>query len=85
MNEKRRLCLKRIRICDFVLYELGLFLNTHPCCEEALEMFNKYNAMRRNAVDEFIKQFGPLEMNDSLSAQKWCWINGPWPWEREAN
>ncbi len=85
MNEKQRLCLKRIRICDFVLYELALFLDTHPKCCEALELFNKYNEMRCNAVEEYTKHFGPLVMKDSDSTQKWCWINGPWPWEREAN
>lgn len=86
MNEKQRLCLKRIRICDFVLYELALFLDTHPDCCEALELFHKYYEMRTNAVEEYTRQFGPLVMNDAHNnTQKWCWLKGPWPWEREAN
>lgn len=85
MNEKRRLCLRRIQICDFVLTELGLFLNTHPTCQEAMELFDKYNDMRQNAAEDFVKQFGPLVMSDSYETKKWCWICGPWPWEREAN
>ena len=86
MNEKQRLCLKRIRICDFVLYELALFLDTHPDCCEALELFHKYYEMRTNAVEEYTRQFGPLVMHDAHNnTHKWCWIKGPWPWEREAN
>lgn len=85
MSEKQRLCLKKIRIFDLVLYEIMLFLDTHPNCREALELFNKYNEMRTNAVCEYSKQFGPLVATDSDSTQKWCWICGPWPWEREAN
>lgn len=86
MNEKQRLCLKRIRICDFVLYELALFLDTHPDCCEALELFHKYYEMRTNAVEEYTRQFGPLVMHDAHNnTQKWCWLKGPWPWEREAN
>ena len=85
MNDKQRLCLKKIRIFDFVLYEITLFLDTHPNCCEALELFNKYNEMRANAVCEYTKQFGPLVATGSDSTQKWEWICGPWPWEREAN
>ena len=46
MHEKQKL-LSMIRKYDFVLYELQLYLDTHPRCPEALRMWKNYQAMSR--------------------------------------
>ena len=49
MHEKQKL-LSMIRKYDFVLYELQLYLDTHPRCPEALRMWKNYQAMRQKAA-----------------------------------
>ena len=33
--------------------------------------------------NEFVKKYGPLEVNDGAYYEKFEWINNPWPWENE--
>lgn len=81
MNE-RKMLLSKIQKYDFALKELNLYLDTHPYCRRALALFDNYNKLRKEAVSEFTRKFGPLtpEMNNDL--QHWNWIDDPWPWER---
>lgn len=74
--------LSKIKKYDFALKELNLYLDTHPYCRRALALFDNYNKLRKEAVSEFTRKFGPLtpEMNNDL--QHWNWIDDPWPWER---
>lgn len=53
MHEKQRL-MAMIRKYDFVLYELQLYLDTHPRCPEALRMWKNYQAMRQKAASAYI-------------------------------
>ena len=74
-----------IQKSDFALYDLTLYLDTHPKCKEAMGLFAKYKAIRENAVEEYTKRFGPLTAFQSMAETKWDWGKGPQPWEREAN
>ncbi|HOA00165.1 spore coat protein CotJB [Ruminococcus sp.] len=81
MNEKNML-LSRIKKYDFTLKELNLYLDTHPNCRRALAMFRKYRELRRDAVQEYNKRFGPLTPEQVTGTQSWTWVEDPWPWER---
>ena len=81
MNEKNML-LSRIKKYDFTLKELNLYLDTHPNCRSALSMFRKYRELRRDAVQEYNKRFGPLTPEQVTDTQSWTWVEDPWPWER---
>lgn len=81
MNEKTML-MKRIRQYDFALKELNLYLDTHPACRRGLELFRRYKGMREEAVNEYVRRFGPIEPEQSIAEQSWDWVNDPWPWER---
>ena len=81
MNEKNML-LSRIKKYDFTLKELNLYLDTHPNCRRALSMFRKYRELRRDAVQEYNKRFGPLTPEQATDTQSWTWVEDPWPWER---
>lgn len=70
---------------DFALYDLMLYLDTHPHCREAQRLFDRYRSQRAEAVQEYTKQFGPLQAIDSCTDGKWNWGEGPYPWEKEAN
>lgn len=85
MNENKRNCLRKIQACDFVLYEIALFLDTHPNCREAKEMFCRYQESRREAAQDYVRCGGVLEQKSACAAERWNWIESPWPWEREEN
>lgn len=74
--------LRRVASLGFYMYELRLFLDTHPNNREALEMLNSYTKKYESVKEEYEKQFGPLTLNGYNSDE---WLKDPWPWEIEAN
>ena len=66
---------------SFAMDELRLFLDTHPDCTEALRYFDELQRIRRNAIDEFELQYGPLMMYGNTDNSCWKWACGPWPWQ----
>lgn len=81
MNERKAL-LDKIKKYDFAIKELNLYLDTHPNCRRALALFNRYVSLRKEAVDEFVRRFGPIIPEQSNDPQHWSWVDDPWPWER---
>lgn len=81
MCEKDRL-LKEIGILDFIVYELLLFLDTHPCHQEAMRYFDYYNQMKQEKMKEYGCQYGPLTVDQAKGGTKeFLWTIQPWPWE----
>ncbi|MBO5199225.1 MAG: spore coat protein CotJB [Lachnospiraceae bacterium] len=81
MAASRTDMMHRITELSFVLDDMRLFLDTHPDCREGLEYYNKYAALREEAVAEYTKLYGPLRFYDMTDDCKWQWATGPWPWE----
>lgn len=82
MNEnEREKMLKRVQICDFVLADTALFLDTNPDDKEALDHYKKYMAIRVDTVKDYVSRFGPIEHGDHDGSDHWKWVDGPWPWE----
>lgn len=82
MMRNREMLLKEIQQLSFRLYDLTLFLDTHPTEQSALkdynETLNKYKIMVKN----FEKLYGPLTLKGvDENDCEWKWIKGPWPWE----
>ena len=71
-----------INIVSFAVDDVKLFLDTHPCNEEALAYFEEYKCMRNKALNEYAKFYGPLTIDTAAaSAEQWKWICEPWPWQ----
>ncbi len=83
MNERQKL-LRRVQVCGFVLDDVRLYLDSHPCDRAALEYYKKYVDLRNKAYQEYTEKFGPLMANDNVNTDRWCWVEEPWPWEKEA-
>lgn len=81
MNE-RKVLLDKIKKYDFAIKELNLYLDTHPDCRRALVLFNRYASLRKEAVEEFTRRFGPITPDQACDLQHWSWVDEPWPWER---
>lgn len=86
MNENkpcRKELMNWINVVSFAVDEVKLFLDTHPCNQEALAFFDKYEKERRHALKEYAKYYGPLTLDtaDLCESDRWNWINEPWPWQ----
>ncbi len=74
--------LKQIQQLNFMMIELGLYLNNQPECGEALQLYDKARADYLKARKEYEEQFGPLTYDGvNTKFDGWSWLNGPWPWE----
>ena len=73
--------LDQLRALEFVVLELGLYLDTHPDDKEAFWIFQKYAALAEKARTTYVDQTGPLTMADAAKGSRYSWIDGPWPWQ----
>lgn len=81
--EKQVALLRKIQEMEFVAIELNLYLNTHPCDQDALNDFNCAVEMLKKLKEKYECEFGPL-LNfgfGGMSGEPWQWVQGPWPWE----
>lgn len=74
--------MKKIQMCDFYLVDLSLYLDSHPDCTEALEMYHKYMDMCKTYTEEYNMHYGPITKCGVMSDDKWTWATESWPWER---
>lgn len=82
-KESRRELLKKIQEADFFALDLQLYLNTHPNCTRALNLYAKTVAEAKKMREEYEKKYGPLTAGASSSSPPWQWIKNPWTWEYE--
>lgn len=77
--------LERLMEIDFVLYELLLYLDTHPDDSRAMRQFCNMVERHHQMMMEYQQNCAmlvPFQQceNDEMP---WRWINEPWPWEIE--
>lgn len=78
----RRELLQRINQYSFAVNDATLFLDTHPYDTEAMNYFQKYRALRLEAIQDYAKYYAPLLVDYAVSDKApWSWANEPWPWE----
>ena len=71
--------LTEVQALEFVVLELGLYLDTHPDDTEAFTLFRQYTAMEKAARSAYESKYGPLyRMADTDSRMRW--LEGSWPW-----
>ena len=81
MNQKQ---LKNyIDVVSFALDDVTLFLDTHPENQDALQMYAGLKEKRTQAMNDYVRFFGPLNRYQVNSGNKWAWNMGPWPWQGE--
>lgn len=81
-NYSRSNLLTAIQMYDFYMYDLQLYLDTHPTCPKGLAAYEKYKKLSKNARRIYTEKFGPLTPEKSDCSEHFAWVNGPWPWER---
>ena len=75
--------LRRIQEIDFAIIDLNLFLDTHPHCNEALELFTKLSATSKSLKHDYQSKYGPLYVTKASGTAPFEWVDKcyKWPWE----
>lgn len=78
----RREMMNRINAVSFALDDTKLFLDTHPCHQEAMEYFDSLKQERIRLLKEYARYYGPVTLDTAdVCAEQWTWIQDPWPWQ----
>ena len=77
--------LAELQALEFVLLELGLYLDTHPDDAEAFALFKQYSSIEKAARSAYETKNGPLTKRMLSKAEKFNWLKDPWPWNYEQN
>ncbi len=80
---KREELLLEIMELSFAINDLNLYLDLHPEDGKMLKKFNELVEKSCKYEMEYVKNYGPLEVIDSTSDEKFDWISNPWPWDNE--
>lgn len=84
-SELSNTMLHQLQALHFAVSELGLYLDTHPTDQDALDLFNQYAELYEDALQKYEQEKGPLMQMRAGSSGLYQWVKGPWPWEYHAN
>ena len=79
---KREKLIRSISAAQFALWELHLYLNTHPADMEALALHEQYEIKLKKLMREFEDKYGPLT---PMTGEGVEWLKNPWPWDVEGD
>ena len=73
---------QRIYAYRFALYDLGLFLDSHPCDRQALHLRSVYQMKLAALIDEYEQCYGKFVLTQADVQDCWQeWVSDPWPWD----
>ena len=70
-----------LQALQFVVTELGLYLDTHQDDAEAAQLFQQYTRLVEEGKRRYESLYGPLTQCNALQNGMYTWLNDPWPWE----
>lgn len=73
--------LAELQALNFVLNELGLYLDTHCDDAEAFALYQSYRKLEQEGRAAYVAKYGPLTQMDTAEFDRYIWLNDPWPWE----
>jgi len=79
-TNKQQSLMNQIRALAFAVNDLALYLDTHPCDENALKCQKEYAEQLQGLRQIYQREYGPLTIYFPQNA--WEWIDSPWPWEK---
>lgn len=73
--------LGELQALEFVLLELGLYLDTHQGDSEAFFLYQQYAALEKEGREKYESMYGPLFQRAAAGQKSFSsWIKDPWPW-----
>ena len=83
-NERSAL-LHKIQAEVFALYEVALYLDAYPNSKKPMKYYQEHHKIAHMLKAEFEEKFGPLTIYNNHNDQKWEWVEGPGPGDKEGN
>ncbi|MDD4835354.1 MAG: spore coat protein CotJB [Lutispora sp.] len=80
INKERLELLNEIMALEFSMVDLNLYLDTHPCDEKALIIFQQYGCKLKPLKEKYEDEYAPITA-ENAGNRHWRWIEDPWPWE----
>ena len=77
--------LQKLRALDFAIQETVLYLDAYPKNKQALAYYHKLIHERNELRAMYEKTCKPLSIYGNTNHSSWDWVEGPWPWEPDAN
>ena len=80
-ENKEKELLYEIMALSFAINDLDLYLDLHP---EDTEMLVKFKSLVEKSIKkemEYVNTYGPLELTDNLTSNRFTWVKNPWPWD----
>ena len=77
MNERNKL-LQKLSAVQFAVWELHLYLDTHPCDQNAVTLCRKHEAEADMLRKEYTEKYGALTAECCNTTE---WLSDPWPWD----
>lgn len=74
-----------LQVLAFAIQELALYLDTHRDDQEALELYQEYQQLYHNCMNQYADNLGPMNHRNPSSGSRYKWLDDPWPWEYAAN
>ena len=75
--------LNELMAIDFVTDELELYLDTHAEDSEAFTLYQTFLSLGEEARRRYARLCGPVTQSDMLGAERYTWLDNPWPWDAE--
>ena len=72
--------LAELQALEFVLVELGMYLDTHQGDKEAFALFQKYADIEKEGRERYEAMYGPLTQAAAANSDNYTWLADPWPW-----
>ncbi len=79
LTEKNKLQ-NELSALQFMMWELHLYLDTHPHDASAKARLAKYRAAAAAKKAAYEEKYGPLDANGGCGSD---WLRDPWPWDLE--
>lgn len=76
---------QKLQRIEFAIADLVLYLDAYPNCRAALEYYHRLIDERKETIAEMNSTCGPITYYDNESRDCWEWVDGPWPWQIDAN
>ena len=77
--------MKKLKEVDFAIIETALYLDAYPKCRKALDYYKQLIKERGMLAEAINHKCGPMTIRDNEERDSWSWVEGPWPWEADAN
>ena len=82
-NEREKLLLE-VQKYSFAMWDLNLYLNTHPTDRNVMKLYDKYREAYKEASARYENKYGSLTVGETNTSEGyWAWNKSPWPWEVE--